>query len=209
MVISMGLGDAMSVSWRQKFNTGISTEAEIVVIDDAIKSIMWGLYFVQEQGYEVNKNILMQDNKSNVLLAKNVRFYISKRNKPTKNRYFMIKDKIGSGAIFIQYCPAGDMCANINTKAIQEKMFYKIRGLLMGIGEDYADEIERRNTHPDLKSSQECAVNVSAKDASLLTKVGAIVKFIAVTKAALTNSTKDNQAAVSDLLLTRTMEHRT
>ena len=61
MVMSMVLGAAMSVSWRQELNTGSSTEAEIVGIDDALKYIIWGLYFIKEQGYEVNKKILMQD----------------------------------------------------------------------------------------------------------------------------------------------------
>ena len=63
MVMSMGLGDDMSGRWRQKLNTGSSTEAELVGIDDALKSIMWGLYFIKEQGYEVTNNILIQDNK--------------------------------------------------------------------------------------------------------------------------------------------------
>ena len=62
------------------------------------------------------------------------------------------------------------MWANINTKALKGSLFYKMRGHLMGIGEDYDDEIERRNTHPDLLPSQECAVNVLVKDVSVLTK---------------------------------------
>ena len=57
----MGLGADISGSWRKKLNTGSSTEAELVWIDDALKYIMWGLYFIQAQGYEVTKNILMQD----------------------------------------------------------------------------------------------------------------------------------------------------
>ena len=61
MVMSMGLGADMYGSWRQKLNTRSSTEAELIWIDDAIKSIMWGLYFIQAQGYEVAKNILMLD----------------------------------------------------------------------------------------------------------------------------------------------------
>ena len=43
MVMSLVLGSAMSGSWLQKLNTGSSTEAELVGIDDAIKHIMWGL----------------------------------------------------------------------------------------------------------------------------------------------------------------------
>ena len=40
MVMSLGLGGAMSGSWRQKLNTGSSTKAELVGIDDALKYIM-------------------------------------------------------------------------------------------------------------------------------------------------------------------------
>ena len=90
MVISLGLGAAMSGSWRQKLNTGSSTEAELVGIDDALKHIMCGLYFIQAQGYEITKNIIMQDKKSTILMAKNGRFSCSKRTKHIKNRYFMI-----------------------------------------------------------------------------------------------------------------------
>ena len=43
MVISMGIGYAMSGSWRKKLNNGSSTQAELVVIDNVIKFIMWEL----------------------------------------------------------------------------------------------------------------------------------------------------------------------
>ena len=52
MVMSMGLRDAMSGIWRQKLDTGSSTKAELVGIDDTLKSIMWGLSFIQAQVYE-------------------------------------------------------------------------------------------------------------------------------------------------------------
>ena len=109
MVMSMGLGAAMFGSSRQKLDTGISTEFDLVSIDDALKSIVWGLYLIQAHGYEVTKNILMQDNKQTILLANIGQFSSYKRTKQIKNRYFMIKDNIGKGEIFIQYCPTGDM----------------------------------------------------------------------------------------------------
>ena len=112
---------------RQKLKTGSSTEAELVGIADSIKHIMWGLYFIQVQGYEVTKNILMQDNNSTILMAKNGRFSCSKRTKYIKNRYFMIKDKIGKGEVIIQYCPPGEMWEDINIKALQGSLFYKMR----------------------------------------------------------------------------------
>ena len=84
-----------------------------------------------------------------------------------------------------------------------------MRGRLMSIGEDYDDDIERRNTHPDLLPSQECAVKVSAEDVSVLTKSCAIVKVIAVAKAALLNDNKKTNDAVAALLLTIMMARRT
>ena len=107
MIMSFGLCAGMSGSWKQKLNKGSSTEAELVGINDALKYIMWGLYFIQAQGFKVKKNILMQDNKSTILMATNGRFSCLKHTKHIKNRYFMIKDKIGKGEIIIQYFPTG------------------------------------------------------------------------------------------------------
>ena len=99
--MSFGLGAVMSGSWRQKLNTGSSTETELVGIDDALKYIMWGLYFIQAQGFKVKNNILMQDNKSTILMATKGRFSCSKRTKHIKNRYSIIKDKVEKGEIII------------------------------------------------------------------------------------------------------------
>ena len=163
---------------------------------------MWVIYFIQTQGYEVTKNILMQDNKSTILLAKNGRFSSSKRTKHIKNRYFMIKDKIGKGKIIIQYCPTGDMWANISTKALQGALFYKMRARLMGISENYNDEIEQLNTQPGLLPPQECAVpTMSTKDASVLIKAGIPTKALVIATMALPQAPKMTQFAVVALLI--------
>ena len=92
----------------------------------------------------------MQDNKSTILMATNGRFLCSKHTKHIKNRYFIIKDKIGKGEIIIQYCPTCDMWADINTKAPQGSLFYKMRARLMGVDENYHDDLERLATHLNL-----------------------------------------------------------
>ena len=61
--------------------------------------------------------------------------------KRIKNRNFMIKDKIGKGEVIIQYFPTGDMWAYINTKALQGGLFYKMISRLMGVDENYDDDI--------------------------------------------------------------------
>ena len=65
-MMSFGKGAAMSLSKKQKLNARSSTESELIGIDDAIPSIMWLLYFIKAQGYDVTHNILYQDNCSNI-----------------------------------------------------------------------------------------------------------------------------------------------
>ena len=134
-------------------------------------------------------------------MANNRKFSCSKRTKHIKNRYFMIKDIIGRGEIVIQYCPTEDMWADINTKALQGSLFYKMRARLMGVPENYDYNVERRNTHPDLlpKEAQECTISKEAQD--LLHKAGALHTLVAATKKSLPNATRKTQVAMAALLL--------
>ena len=61
MMMSLGRGAVMRFLHRHKLNTRSSAEAELIGIDDALPYIMWGLYFIEAQGYEVAHNILYQD----------------------------------------------------------------------------------------------------------------------------------------------------
>ena len=72
-------GSVISMSRKQKLNTRSSTEAELVAVDDAATMILWTRLFLESQGYEVNKNILYQDNKSTILLEENGKKSSSKR----------------------------------------------------------------------------------------------------------------------------------
>ena len=84
MMMSLGKGATMSMSRGQKLNTKSSTESELVGIDDALPQILWGKYFIEAQGYTVEHNILLQDNKSTILLATNGKFSSSKKKSISK-----------------------------------------------------------------------------------------------------------------------------
>ena len=103
----------MSFSRGQKLNVKSSTECELVGIDDAIPSIMWGKHFIEAQGYTVSHNILYQDNKSTILLATNGFSSSSKRTKHIHHRYFLIKDLIERGEVEVKYAPADEMWSDI------------------------------------------------------------------------------------------------
>jgi len=77
----MGTGAVQSGSAKQKMNTRSSTEAELVGVDDVISNILWTKFFIEEQGYDVEKNILFQDNKSSILLGTNGRKSAGKRSR--------------------------------------------------------------------------------------------------------------------------------
>jgi hypothetical protein len=78
-VMSIGKGAQYAASKRQKLNTRSSTEAELVAVDDVMAQVMcWTRYFLKGQGYDVEENIIYQDNQSTMLLEKNGRKSIGK-----------------------------------------------------------------------------------------------------------------------------------
>ena len=70
-MMTFGSGVVQSLSRKQKLNTRSSTEAELVAVDDASTLILWTQLFLEAQGYDIEKNILYQDNKATILLETN------------------------------------------------------------------------------------------------------------------------------------------
>ena len=80
----------------------------------------------------------------------------------------------------------------------------------MGVDENYDDDIEKQNTHPDLlpQESQECANTVSEKTKTILAKVGAFHKVMSFTQSDLPSTTRKTQVSVAAQVL-KTMARRT
>ncbi len=66
--LMMGTGFPIVGSWKKKLDTRSSTESKIVGVDDMMSSILWTCHFLIAQGYQVNDNIVYQDNRSAILL---------------------------------------------------------------------------------------------------------------------------------------------
>ena len=115
-MMSMGKGYIVNVSRKHKLNTGSSTEAELVSISDVLGMIMWCKYFMEAQGYKIENNILYQDNKSKILLAKNRKMSAGKKIKHIKNRFFLITDKMAQGDLNIEHKGTDEMWGDVNTK---------------------------------------------------------------------------------------------
>ena len=120
----MGIGSAISQSKRQALNTKSSTEAELVAADDVMSQLIWTRNFLLEQGFQLKKNVLFQDNKSAILLETNGALSSSKWTCHINIRYFFIADRQKAGELSIEYCPTGFMVADYFTKPLQGKQFF-------------------------------------------------------------------------------------
>jgi hypothetical protein len=131
--MSLGRGSVIGMSMKKKLNTKSSTECKMVGVDNASPQMLWTKYFVEGQGYGVKASILNQDNLSAILLEKDGRASSSKRSKHKNVWYFFIKDRIASGEITVEHCPATEMLGDHFTKPLQGTMFRKFRAEIQGI----------------------------------------------------------------------------
>ena len=89
--LSLGKGVITGVSTRQKLTTRISTEAELVAIDDCMSLNLWTCYFLEAQGYGVDDAIIYQDNKSTILLEQNGRASSTQRTRHLNILYVFLR----------------------------------------------------------------------------------------------------------------------
>ena len=78
---------------------------------------------MESQGYTIENNILYQDNKSTILLAKNGRMLAGKNSKHIKNRFFLITDKVVQRELEILHMGTKSMWVDVNTKLVQCALF--------------------------------------------------------------------------------------
>ena len=66
-------------SRKRKQNTKISTESDLVGVDDVLTQVIWTRYFLKEQGYMIHDHVIYQYNQSAIRPEKNCSQLISKR----------------------------------------------------------------------------------------------------------------------------------
>ena len=70
VVLSLGGGAIYGSSTKQKQNTRISTEAELVGVNNALLKLLWTRQFLSGQGFGDKDTVIYQDNQSVMLLEK-------------------------------------------------------------------------------------------------------------------------------------------
>ena len=144
LFVTQGRGAMISVSKKLGVLTTSSTETEIVSAGERLPKCTWFRYFRIAQGEEVKEDILLQDNKSAIILQKNYPYSTRKGSKHIHVRYFFVVDKIEKKEIKILYCPTDEMIADYNSKPLQGQLFIHMRNLLLGIKPEDFDEYKRR-----------------------------------------------------------------
>ena len=79
---------------KQKLNTTSLTTAELVGVANYLLKVSYFRNFLEAQGVEVKRNIILQVNQSVILMEKNRRRWCSKRTQYLDMRYFYVKDVV-------------------------------------------------------------------------------------------------------------------
>ena len=110
---------------------------------------------MEAQGHSIDHNVVFQDNQATMHLEMNGVLSSVKCTRHIHARYFFITDRIEAGDVEVEYCPTEEMWADVLNKPKQGKAFRVDRSYLMNVPEDYDDEAERLQTHPELLPKDE------------------------------------------------------
>lgn len=139
LFVTMGKGALINVVKKIGLVTSSSTETEIVSTGKRINKCTWFRYLREAQGERVREDLLMQDNKSCILLQKSYPFSVKKGSNHIHVRYFLTADKVERKELKILFCPTDEMTADFNTKPLQGSKFVQFRNQLQGISIDDYD----------------------------------------------------------------------
>ena len=126
-------GGIYNDSTKQKTKARSSTEAKLIGIDDKITKIIWMKKFTEFQGFQIDINVIYQDNKSCITLSLNGKESSGKRRRHFNNEHFYFTDVIKREQVGIEYCSSDDMLSDYDTtgKPLIGKKFKKMRNKIM------------------------------------------------------------------------------
>ena len=162
---TFGCGATTSSSSKHKIPLKNSCKSEIIGLYDKVGDILWTRHFLQAQGYNIETNVVYQDNMSTLSPAKNGYVSSSKRTRHIKAKHFFIHHFHHTGELNLQYCPTETMRADVLTKPLQGTKFRLMMAFLMNFPIDYNED------PPSLPFFTPSVHQMSAPTASLTTKL--------------------------------------
>jgi hypothetical protein len=131
-MMTLGKGAMQSIVRKQKMNMRSSTEGKLVTVNNAATMILWTKLFLEGQGYDVDKNIVYQDNKSTILLETNGKKSSGKQTRALNICYFFITNQVEKGNAQIEHCKTNNMVGDFFTKPLQGEKFQRFRNNILG-----------------------------------------------------------------------------
>jgi hypothetical protein len=119
------------VSWSSKKQTSVAlsiAEAKCVAAGQCCAQLLWMRQTLRDFGYNMNKVPLLCDNESAIRLADNPVEH--SRTKHIDIRHHFLRDHQQRGDIDIYHISTENQLANILTKPLDEKRFYRLRSEL-------------------------------------------------------------------------------
>jgi hypothetical protein len=126
-VMMLGKGAMQSIARKQKMTMRSRTEGKLVAVDNGATMILWTKLFLEAQGYDVEKKIVNQDNKSAILLETNDKKILGKQMHALNNRYYFITNQVEKGN-----AQTDNMVGDFFTKPLQGEKFQKFQNDILG-----------------------------------------------------------------------------
>jgi hypothetical protein len=132
LVVKWGPTTLGTISKKQKIATKSSTEAELVGLTDVLDEIERANEYMQEQGVDLDVPIVYQDNMSTIAIVTdihggNVRTRHLNARRATAYEAIEVRK-----SVCIRYIKTGDMLADVLTKPLGGRLFYRFADDLLG-----------------------------------------------------------------------------
>ena len=94
----------------------------------AAQEAVWLRQLTTDLGYSSEvATIIYEDNQSAISITKNPQFYGKAKHIAIK--YHFICEQVSNGIVQLQYCPTGEMIADMFTKALSHESFCKLQDM--------------------------------------------------------------------------------
>jgi hypothetical protein len=118
-------------SRKQKLVSRSSCESELIALNEFLPELEWARQFMIGLGFQQETSTVFQDNKASIILSNRSPGSTIGRTKHIQIRFFYVKQLIEQQKIKIEYLPTEEMLADILTKPLYGRLFYKLRGLIL------------------------------------------------------------------------------
>ena len=125
--MSCGVGIIHSKASKQKLNTKITTESEVVAVSEYVPYKIRVINIFGVQGYVLHKNVLDQYNESAIKMEKNGQNSCTVNSRHISIRYFFVNGRVDNEEFSFEYCSTSVMLSDFFNKTLQESFFRRLR----------------------------------------------------------------------------------